>query len=129
MSTKESSGYESVDEKRSRYEQFEFGVCPDGQHVNVKNATYGESGHVYTVSVSNGDATRCTCPHHEHRGVQCKHIHAVESNQIVLQAVLQAAQDVAIPDGGQDMDSCQNGQTGCCGPQGDDLPCWECYRQ
>ena len=38
-------------------------------------------------------------------------------------------------DGGQlleateDTDTCKNGQAGCCGPDGDDLPCFECYKK
>lgn len=90
MSTKPTSGQEaseSIDEKRAQYEQFEFAVCHDGEHVNVRNTTYDEPGHVYSVTVEAGAVVACSCPHHEHRGVRCKHIRAVANEPIVLAAV------------------------------------------
>ena len=30
-------------------------------------------------------------------------------------------------DGGRDRPACQNGQAGCCGPNGGDLPCYRCW--
>ena len=43
--------------------------------------------------------------------------------------VLKAAQAVPIPNRGEAMESCQNDQEGCEGPHGDELPCFECYKE
>lgn len=96
MSTYESSGQEaseSIDEQRAQYEQFEFAVCGDGEHVNVRNTSYDEPGHVYSVTVEAGEVVACSCPHHEHRGVRCKHIRACANEPVLLAAVEAAKQE------------------------------------
>lgn len=47
----------------------------------------------------------------------------------IREPVLKAAQAELVADGGKDMETCKNGQTDCYGPDGDDLPCFECYLQ
>lgn len=46
----------------------------------------------------------------------------------IREPVLRAAQPVPVTDGGTDVDACENGQKNCCGPQGEELPCFECWR-
>lgn len=90
--TSDKEAHESIeiDEKRARYEQFEFAVCHDGEHVNVRNTTYDEPGHIYSVRV---EVVACSCPHHKHRGVRCKHIRAVANEPVLLAAVEAAANE------------------------------------
>lgn len=115
----------SVDEKRSEYEQFEFAVCPDGKHVNIKNVSYKESGHTYTITVHDGEPVSCTCPHHEHRDAFCKHLEATQDNQIVLKA----SESALMTDGGTEVeDTCENGNPFCEGPEGEILPCFDCFK-
>ena len=88
-----------VDEKRARYEAFEFAVCRDGEHVNVSYGKEERGANIYSVTVKDGEPVECSCPHHQHRGVRCKHIHAVASNEVVQRAI-KAAQAELLPDGG-----------------------------
>ena len=80
----------STVEKRARFERFSMTVCVNGV-VNVRNDSYGEDSgsHIYTVNPSEGS---CTCPHHVHRGVRCKHLTAVESRPIVVSAAEAASE-------------------------------------
>lgn len=67
-----------------------FSVCRDGEHVNVANVSYGKEergAHIYSVTVEDGEPVECSCPHHQHRGVRCKHIHAVASHEVVQRAI------------------------------------------
>jgi len=76
------------DELRARFEGFEFRVPAEGR-VLVTNVSYGESEadeHRYVVSVENGVAWECTCPHHEYRSARCKHIRATEARDAVMLA-------------------------------------------
>ena len=76
------------DERRARYEGFEFRVPAEGR-VLVTNVSYGQAeadDHRYVVSVENGVAWSCTCPHHKHRSARCKHIRATENRDAVLRA-------------------------------------------
>ena len=76
------------DELRARYEGFEFRV-PTAERVLITNVSYGDEdaeNHRYVVSVENGVAWSCTCPHHKHRSAQCKHIRATETRDAVLLA-------------------------------------------
>jgi hypothetical protein len=97
------NGVESSDEKRAVWEQFRFTVCPNG-YVNVENLSYGdESGdHIYSVEVSNGSATGCSCPHATYRDAHCKHQHAVEQAPIVVSSASAASVNPTVAtDGGQ----------------------------
>ena len=76
------------DELRAQYEGFEFRVPATGR-VLVTNVSYGEDekeDHRYVVTVENGTAWECTCPHHQHRDARCKHILATEDQEAVLLA-------------------------------------------
>ena len=76
------------DELRARFEGFEFRVPAEGR-VLVTNVSYGETEadeHRYVVTVENGVAWSCTCPHHKHRSARCKHIRATETRDAVLLA-------------------------------------------
>lgn len=82
----------SVDEQRATWEEYRFTVCPNG-YVNVENLSYGdESGdHIYSVGVSGGSVTGCSCPHATYRGARCKHQIAVEEAPIVLSSTKASA--------------------------------------
>lgn len=76
------------DELRAQYEEFEFRVPATGR-VLVTNVSYGQdekNEHRYVVTVREGTAWECTCPHHEHRQARCKHILATEDREAVLLA-------------------------------------------
>ena len=76
------------DELRGEYEGFEFRVPAEGR-VLVTNVSYGseeKDEHRYVVSVSNGFVQSCTCPHHEHRQANCKHMQATSDQSAVLLA-------------------------------------------
>jgi hypothetical protein len=76
------------DELRAEFEGFEFRVPAEGR-VLVTNVSYGDdeaSEHRYVVTVENGVAWSCTCPHHQHRSARCKHIRATENRDAVLRA-------------------------------------------
>jgi hypothetical protein len=90
----------SVDEQRATWEEYRFTVCPNG-FVNVENLSYGdESGdHIYSVEVSNGSATGCSCPHATYRDARCKHQIAVEQAPIVLSSASASASPTVRADG------------------------------
>ena len=76
------------DERRARYEGFEFRVPAEGR-VLVTNASYGEGEidkHRYVVTVEDDGAWGCTCPHHEYRSARCKHMRAVANTDAVIMA-------------------------------------------
>jgi hypothetical protein len=76
------------DELRARYEEFEFRV-PAERRVLVTNVSYGSreaDEHRYVVTVENGVAWSCTCPHHQHRSARCKHMRATEDREPVIEA-------------------------------------------
>ena len=93
---------ESVDERRAEWEEFQFTVCETG-HVNVCNRSHNDDkNHTYSVEVTDGEATGCSCPHAVHRGAHCKHQVAVENSPIVLSSASAtgATREVAT-DGGE----------------------------
>lgn len=110
--------------KRAQWESFSFELEAPGL-VLVTNESHGEDGHSYTVNVETNTPTACECKAFEYQDGPCKHMVAVA----IREPVLMAAQAVPIPDGGEAEATCQNGQTGCCGPEGDDLPCFDCYKE
>jgi len=76
------------DELRARFEGFEFRVPTEGR-VLVTNVSYGDNEadeHRYVVTVENGVAWACTCPHHQHRSARCKHMRASEDRDAVMLA-------------------------------------------
>jgi hypothetical protein len=76
------------DELRAEYEGFEFRVPAEGR-VLVTNVSYGseeKDEHRYVVSVSDGFVRSCTCPHHEYRQANCKHMRATSDQSAVLLA-------------------------------------------
>ena len=105
--------------KRAQWEAFEFSVCDNGI-VNVCNNSHGAdaTGHTYSVDVI-GDRVDniCSCPSAKYQEGRCKHEIAVRGNDVVMTALTAS-------DGGQE--ACANGQVGCCGPEGDDLECFDC---
>lgn len=110
--------------KRAQYEAFEFELDAPGL-VTVINASHkNPADHSYLVNVETDTPVACECKAFQYRDGPCKHMVAVA----IRQPVLMAAQTVVIPDGGTDVDACKNSQTGCCGPYGDDLPCFECFQ-
>jgi hypothetical protein len=69
----ESSGtdYEQLDDRTERALTEYMTVLPQGGEVYT---VVGENGSTYRVDGREG---RCTCPDHEHRAVECKHIRRV----------------------------------------------------
>jgi hypothetical protein len=106
MNANEPSGQESsesIDERRAEWERFSMTVCPNG-YVNVCNRSHNDDGnHTYSVEVTDGEATGCSCPHAIHRGAHCKHQVAVENSPIVLSSATAtgATREVAT-DGGRE---------------------------
>lgn len=90
-------------QKRANYEAFDFAVCGDGEHVNVRNTSYGDdsNSHIYTVTIENGTVQSCTCPDHKYRERTCKHMTATENNTTVMNATSSAVTQ-ALTDGGTD---------------------------
>lgn len=119
---------ESADKKvvkRAQWESFSFSLEAPGI-VRATNESHGEgSDHSYLVNVETDIPVACECKAFEYQEGPCKHMVAVA----ICEPVLMAAQAELVADGGKDMETCQNGQTGCCGPDGDNLPCFECYRK
>ncbi|WP_245998531.1 SWIM zinc finger family protein [Halalkalicoccus subterraneus] len=109
--------------KRAQWESFSFELEAPGL-VLVTNDSHDEDGHSYLVNVETDVPVACECKAFEYGNGPCKHMVAVA----IREPVLKAAQVVPIPDGGQTDNTCKNGQTGCCGPDGDDLPCFDCYQ-
>lgn len=111
--------------KRAQWEAFEFDLEAPGL-IRVSNGSYeNPENHSYLVNIETDIPVACQCKAFEYGDGPCKHMVAVA----IRQPVLTAAQTVVIPDGGTGMETCQNGQPDCCGPDGDDLPCFECYRE
>lgn len=76
------------DELRAEFEGFEFRVPAEGR-VLVMNVSYGQpeaDEHRYVVTIENGVAWACTCPHHKHRSARCKHIRATDNPEAVVLA-------------------------------------------
>ena len=76
------------DELRAEFEGFEFRVPTEGR-VLVTNVSYGDAEkdeHRYVVTIENGTAWSCTCPHHEYRGARCKHLRSVSDQPAVVMA-------------------------------------------
>ena len=60
---------------------FSYTVCRNGA-VNVLNPQH-EPPHIYTVQLVGRFPRSCSCPDHQYRGRQCKHMRAVTSNPLV----------------------------------------------
>lgn len=89
MSTHDLSSKERT-ERRAQYEDMAFAVCDDGEHVNVCNGSHNDdSSHTYTVTITDGRATSCTCPDHQYRERRCKHMAGTEATDAIMQAVSQ----------------------------------------
>lgn len=141
--------------KRVTWEAWEFTVVGPHQ-VEVTNASYGaEKGdHAYMVGVEERDGVavpaECECPADIHREPDCKHKVALATigGSTVLRAALACnssaaassspapfddttAADAVQTDGGtvttNESETCLNGSQRCPGPDGDRLPCFDCY--
>lgn len=113
--------------KRAQYEAFEFEVESPGR-VRVINGSHANpEDHTYEVTIEGGVPVECGCKADEYGDGPCKHRTSIAIREPVL-AASQGVQGKAMPDGGQAPETCQNGQDGCCGPDGDDLPCFDCYQ-
>ena len=121
MSTKQSAALEAAEtaQNRAQTEQFTYNVEAPGI-VDVTNESHENlADHHYVVTLD--DVTdklmACTCSHHVHRNVFCKHMAAVENatDDGTLDAFPSEDEDDAEP---EDCD-CE-----CLG----DFPCWPCVR-
>lgn len=111
--------------KRAQYEAFEFELEAPGL-IRVTNGSYeNPEDHSYLINVETDTPVACECKSFEYSDEPCKHMVAVA----IREPVLQAAQSVPVTDGGTDVDACKNGQKNCCGPQGEELPCFECFKE
>jgi hypothetical protein len=128
----------------------------DPHLVEVVNASYGfeKDDHSYTIGIRERNGVpipaECSCPADLHREQDCKHKVALATvgGLLVLNAAVdtevstdlsrrdldatKTALDKLQPDGGtatvsDDSDVCANGSEHCAGPDGDGLPCFECY--
>ena len=140
--------------KRVTWEAWEFTVVGPHQ-VEVTNASYGveKDAHAYIVGVEERTGVpvpaECECPADKYNEeYDCKHKVALATvgGPTVLQAAVAcsssrpASSDENSPgpadrlktDGGAvtedpPEDTCPNGKPWCPGPEGDTLPCFECY--
>lgn len=71
---------------RAQQDVYEFCVAED-LHINVRNTSYDEPGHVYSVRVEDGLPVACSCPADEHYDPACKHRLAVLIREPVMDAV------------------------------------------
>jgi len=116
--------------KRAQYEAFEFAV--EEGAVRVRNCSHEDpSEHEYSVTVTDGRPTECTCPADEHYETACKHRVAVAIREPVLDAATVRA--VATDGGttterGTGSDPSSNDSACDCDALRDSFPCWECYR-
>jgi len=103
--------------KRAQWEAFAFTLLGEGR-VEVRNESYPDEGaddHTYVVEVEDGEPTSCSCPYAEYHDGLCKHQVAVGIRAPVIESVRDGA--------------CPNGDPQCGGPEADELPCFECYKQ
>ena len=131
--------------KRSQWEAFEFTLEAPGIVTVRIDGTAATENHTYRVNVENGVPVACECPADTYQDGACKHRVAIAIREPVLEAARESENEHerpepsrAVADGGEvleatedgddDPNACENGQVGCCGPDGDDLPCFECYR-
>lgn len=118
--------------KRAQFEAFEFELETPGLLTVINGSHENPDDHRYRVNVEDGVPCACECPAFEYGDGPCKHMISIVIREPVLQAAQweqEASQSPTMADGGQDVDICPNGQEGCCGPTGDDLPCFDCYRK
>lgn len=127
--------YSEKTAKRAQFEGFEFSIEGPGR-VRVTNASYGEEkdDHSYTVTVTDGVPTECTCPADEHREGACKHRVAVAIRGPIMEAAagVPARADggmVVAPDTQGESDQDTRPEDCECLPSFEDLPCWPCYRE
>jgi len=141
--------------KRVAYSEWEFTIVAPFE-IEVRNASYGpfDDDHTYRVMLDEkGIPVSCTCKGFKHyhgpNGRVGKHMLAVAAigGPTLLNATrafppsttpsgspeTETIADRLKPDGGSpeadtEPETCPNGNTRCDGPDGDDLPCFECYR-
>ncbi|MFC6904197.1 SWIM zinc finger family protein [Halalkalicoccus tibetensis] len=132
QSNQKSGLVESADEKtvkRAQWEAFSFELEAPGLVLVTNESHEDGSDHSYLVNIETEVPCACECPAFEYGDRSpCKHMLAVAIREPVLKAAQSRQKPTPMPDGGKDIETCQNGQTGCCGPDGDDLPCFECYQ-
>jgi hypothetical protein len=142
--------------KRVTWEAWEFTVVGPHQ-VEVTNASYGfqKEDHAYVVGVEERSGVlvpaECECPADRHHDPDCKHKVALATvgGPTVLHAAVNVKSATATSsrstperrptvtdrlqtDGGttttgSEPEVCLNDDPRCCGPDGDDLPCFACY--
>lgn len=83
---------------RAQENDYEFALAGE-EHVNVKNTSYDETGHVYTVAAEDGLPASCTCPAFEHHDGPCKHQLACVIRAPVMEALAASSKSV-VADGG-----------------------------
>lgn len=114
--------------KRAQYEAFEFTLTPDG--VCVRNGSHeNPEAHEYTVTVTDGVPTACTCPADARFEAACKHRVGVA----IRDPILTAAKRNVATDGGTTVapagaDTQSGNEDEDCDECLDDFPCWECIR-
>lgn len=126
-------------QKRAQWEAFEFTLLGEGQ-VEVANHSYPDEEvweHTYIVEVEGGYPVNCSCPYAEYHDGDCKHMAAVGIREPLIEAATASEDRRLAADGGtitsaavsnKEPDTCPNGDPRCGGPDGEDLPCFDCYR-
>lgn len=134
--------------KRVAWSEWEFTVVAPFE-IEVCNASYGylKDEHTYRVMVDqDGIPVSCDCPgfqhHYQPQGKCGKHMLAVAAigGPTLLDAACAFSQhstpsgetDKLTSDGGTcvvdpEPDVCPNGNLGCDGPNGNSLPCFDCF--
>lgn len=145
--------------KRVGWEAWEFViVAPLQIEVTNASYGFEKDEHSYVVTVEEREGlfvpAACECPADQYNDeYDCKHKVAVASvgGPVLLGAAMaftsadegqsgtSETKTTAelLADGGQELahaddeseDTCPNGEAWCPGPDSDDLPCWECFRQ
>lgn len=125
--------------KRAQYEAF---TCqPTGDGIRIRNESHADPAeHVYTVTITGGVPTACTCPADRYGDTACKHRIAVAIRQPIPDtgidpAAVDADRSTPVTDGGDaTADSRAEERAdavadGCsCADLPGSFPCWPCVR-
>lgn len=143
--------------KRVAWSDWEFTIVGPFE-IEVCNASYGhlKDDHTYRVMIDEqGVPVSCTCPGFKHyhgpNGRVGKHMLACATvgGSTLLEAARAFLLDYdttgdsrtttvaeklkadggAVVEGDAESEACPNGDPRCDGPDGDDLPCFDCYRE
>lgn len=135
--------------KRAEWEAFAFEI-PSENQIRVINESHADpSDHTYSITVEQRPNStivpiHCDCPAFMHLSGACKHMVAAAIRRVVLGAAIAYRRDpdtdpsepVVLADGGHvipddtevEDDAAECDEEWCPGPDADELPCFECFR-